>query len=408
MRGSRQALLLVSCAAALGVPPASSGAAAEVREAIEARDQHDPLVLHNTATVAIVRGDLAEAETALAKLVERDPDNLQSVLEHAVVQTARAPEQGASIWKRVRERCSWRSDAPARDLCGLAENAVRHAQGDGHLDAAELLAMARVLLDRHPLAAATLLGAGERLAPTDPAFPYLRAQALEKSGYARSASAALVRAAAIPQPASSVLDIPPAAIDFEAGRVAAKTDRAMDAVHYLERARSARSGLPNVEYMLGRSYAAVGDRAAAEREYTACLSRAHNTGESQALCRKNRRALSRLDVLPAPSEAFETALAEARTFAASESGAAYEAGVARDLGPRFDHAVDTCVSRVAPGGSEPRHLLLRVAVDGTVTEVLQQREDGEPRCFATQLHRVHVRVPPGDGAWLEYRIASEN
>ena len=401
-------LLLASCAAALGAQLASSEAAADVREAIAARDPNDTVVLHNTATVAIVRGDLAEAERALAKLVELEPDNLQRVMEHAVVRTARAPDQCASIWTSVRERCARRSDAPARTLCRFAENTVRDAGADGHFGALELLAMARALLAPHPLSAAALLGAGERLAPTDPAFPYLRAQALEKSGYSRWASAALVRAAAIPQPASSVLDIPPASIDFEAGRVAAKTDRAMDAVHYLERARSARSGLPNVEYLLGRAYAAVGDRAAAEREYTACLSRAHNTAEYQSSCRRNRRELSRQGVPPAPSEAFETALAEARVLAASESGAEYALAVARDLGPVFDRAIETCVSRAASDGSEPRHLLLRVAADGTVAEVLQQREDGEPRCFATQLHRVHVPVPPSDGAWLEYHISFED
>lgn len=356
-------------------------------------DPSDALVVTNTALVEMILGDLEAAQGTLETLAKLDPDDLSADLNLAVVRTVRTPEQAPAIWKRLRERCSQRSDTYAKQLLAFSESTIALAEDPGGLDAGDLMGMARDLMSGGGTTASVLLRAGERMAPKDPAFPFVLAQAFDETGYPRLAFDALRRAQANARPAASVLEIPPASIDFETGRVALGLGRAMDAVLYLERARRAERALPNVEYLLGRGYAAIGDRRAAEREYTACLERRHNTPEYQAWCRRNREALSQLTPPAAPSEAFDSALAKAGAPLTDEY-----------LSPRLVRAVQACVAALAEGGSSSRLLLLRVAADGTVAEVLQLRKDGEPLCFASQLRGARLSAAPGKDRWLRYDI----
>jgi Flp pilus assembly protein TadD len=372
-----------------------------------ALEPEDDIVLRNLAMIELVDGDLLDAERHLERVAELLPDDRGVFLELAIVRTARQPERGGEIWEAVYRRCA---DQPAIAPSGLetyAENAVAASDEHGALGAAYLMEMAQPLLKNHPLLSAQLLGAGERLAPDDPAFPYKRAQALEGARFPRQAFAALRRAAALPPPKSSALNIPPGGVDYEAGRVALNVDRHMDAIHYLERARRARPELRNVEFLLGRAYVEAGNLAAAQREYTLCLTREHNTDEYQTWCRKNRAALAPPPASPQrASESMVTALAKARASVATPAGRAYEKTVGAEVTPRLQWAVRACVSELAAGGrTRPRALLVRVAADGTIQELMQhERLDAEPQCFARHLRGLKVAAPPEPDWWLEFTI----
>ena len=83
-----------------------------------------------------------------------------------------------------------------------------------------------------------------------------------------------------------LLGIEPAALRFEAGRVALTTGRYAEGAALLERVRAESPDRPNLQYLLGWAYSAAGDEARAREYFTQCLGRKNNAAYAK-YCRQN-------------------------------------------------------------------------------------------------------------------------
>jgi len=370
-----------------------------------AADANDALVAHNLAIAELLSNDLAAAADSLTVWQALEPDDPQAPLALAVVATARDPAASAPAWRSVVVHVESHPSTPeSKALLDFARQSLAALARPGGLSGSSVAAMARALMSSEPAFSATLAEGAAVRAPKDPSFPYLLAQALETNHLDRRALAALERAAALPTSESDAIAIPPGAIDFEAGRLATKVGRYVDATAHLERARDVRDDFPNLQYLLGHAYEGVGDGDAALRAYQECLARPNNQHYAD-WCRRNSARLESAPAAPAKLAEFEGALAQARANESTADGKAYTPTSTKALGSRLAAAIDSCVGSLPSStDSVVRTLLVRIAADGSVAEAQVADGGREASCFASRMQGAKAPMPPSADWWLVYDV----
>jgi len=389
------------------------------------RAPDDAVVAYNLSSAQIWLGELEEAERTLLRLSKLQPDNLDVALRSAVVCTARDLEPCIPRWQTLLEREDTRHlQIHPEDAKELTRRVLGALRGAG-LDASDQVELARSFMHSDPtLAVALLLGAAQHH-PLDPSYPYLLGQAFENLELPHRAFEHLRRASEHHDHPEAVLEISRFAIELELGRVALRVRRYADAALHLERARSENPELPNLAYMLGRSYHGLGARALADDAYARCLV-SQNDAKYHEWCARNRASLAELPAeLDPPSDSVELVLPRARQNEESPQGRAYLAPANTALLPRLREAIRLCVPETMPEGTEHRQLLLRIDAIGRVREVLQGDGDNlrqldaarspsgtrveaylpwEPACFASWLGNLKLPAPPEPDWWLVYDV----
>jgi tetratricopeptide (TPR) repeat protein len=377
------------------------GARERFRKA-RAKDPQDALVAQNLGMLESLTGDLDAAERSFEALAALAPERGDVLLKLAVVVTARDPAGSAPAWRRVVAHTEAHPDSPDADaVASFARQTLDVLARPGGLDTAALLAMARALMQTDAALAVSLLLEADELAPQDPGAAYLLGQAYEAIGLRALAYATVERASTLTPPAQPAIEIPPGAIDFEAGRLATGMGRYASALAHLQRARRANPDFANLEYLFGLAHEGTGALAEARREYAACLER-ENNADYDDWCRRNLSRLADAPAAPAPhTESFEEALEQARAHEASAQGKRFEGATLPQLAPQIASALAACL---APAYAGALTLLVRVGADGSVAETLQPESGPAPACFAARLRGVRLDPPPQPDWWLVYEI----